>query len=89
MIVEIPSGLMLTNSGMFTARLGAVELGTRIAGPASPFSSIWVRNIWVNGVNPLDEKTSHLPFGEKLCQEFMSGKLHWSSRALPPPAGMI
>jgi len=42
-----PSGAMLTNSGMFTARLAAVEFSIRIAGLSWPSASRWVRNICV------------------------------------------
>jgi hypothetical protein len=38
-----PSGATLTNSGILTARLAAVEFSTRIAGVSLPASSIWVR----------------------------------------------
>jgi hypothetical protein len=36
-----------------------------------------------------DEKTSQRPFGEKECQEFMSGRLARSGRAGPPSNGTM
>ena len=36
-----------------------------------------------------DEKTIHLPLGEKLCQEFITGRLQFISRASPPSSGTI
>src|ERR1035441_884290 len=38
---------------------------------------------------PFDEKASHRPFGEKECQEFISDKLQFISRALPPEKGRM
>src|SRR5450756_1557211 len=88
-MVSMPSGGMLTNSGMFTARLAAVAFSTRIAGLSLPASSRWVRNICVYGDRLLEENTSHRPLGEKLCQEFISGVLQRIGRAAPPPAGTM
>src|ERR1017187_5917044 len=84
-----PSCGMLTNSGMLTARLLAVEFSIRMAGLSLPSSSMWVRNICVYGERLLEENTSHRPFGEKLCHEFMSGVLHRMRRASPHCAGTI
>ena len=36
-----------------------------------------------------EENTSQRPFGEKLCQEFMSGVLQRIRRASPPSAGTM
>ena len=65
------------------------DSSTRIAGLSSPFSSMWVRYIWVYGERALEEKTSHRPLGEKLCQEFISFVLECKSRAVPPANGTI
>src|ERR1035437_9456122 len=46
---SIPLGAMLTNSGMLTARLLAVEFSIRMAGVSRPSESMCVRNIWVEG----------------------------------------
>jgi hypothetical protein len=43
----------------------------------------------VYGERALEEKTNHRPFGEKLCQEFMSGVLQRIRLACPPWAGTI
>ena len=48
-----------------------------------------VRYICVYGERLLDEKTSQRPLGEKLCQEFISGVLHFISRASPPCNGTM
>ena len=74
---------------MFTARFAAVEFSIRMAGLSLPSSSTCVRKSCVYGERDFDEKTSQRPFGEKLCQEFMSGVLHRMSRASPPSAGTI
>src|SRR5664279_4536854 len=84
-----PSWGILTNSGMLTARLAAVEFSIRMAGLSLPSSSMWVRNICVYGERLLDEKTSQRPLGEKLCQEFMGDILARIRRAAPPAAGTI
>src|SRR3974390_1922787 len=80
---------MFINSGIFTARFAAVEFSTRMAGPPLPSSSMCVRNICVYGERLFDENTSQRPFGEKLCQEFISGVLQRIFRASPPDAGTI
>src|SRR3989338_11305614 len=59
------------------------------AGVSRPSSSMCVRNICVYGRFPLEEKTIHRPFGEKLCQEFISDRLQRMSRASPPASGTI
>src|ERR1035441_2895438 len=82
-----PSGGILTNSGMFTARLAAGEFSMRIAGAWVTLPSRWVKNIWVYGGRLFDQKTSQRPFGEKLCQEFMRRVLQFMRRASPPAAG--
>src|ERR1019366_4109323 len=84
-----PSGGILTNSGMFTARFAAVEFSIRIAGLSLPSASRWVKNICVYGDRLFDEKTSQRPFGEKLCQEFMRRVLQFMRRAAPPAAGTM
>jgi hypothetical protein len=43
----------------------------------------------VYGDRPFEEKTSHRPFGEKLCHEFMRGVLARIRRAAPPWAGTM
>src|SRR5512135_2332889 len=78
-----------TNSGRLTARLAAVAFSIRIAGLSLPPSSIWVRYICVYGDLLLEANTNQRPFGEKLCQEFMSAVLHFIRRACPPPVGTI
>src|ERR1039458_1553240 len=55
-----PSCGMLTNSGMLTARLAAVEFSMRMAGLSLPSSSMWVRNICVYGERLLDRKSTRL-----------------------------
>src|SRR5689334_21019445 len=80
---------MFTNSGMFTARLAAVEFSIRTGGLSCPFSSMWVRNLCVYGERLFEENTSQRPLGEKLCHEFMSGVLHRIRRASPPSAGTM
>src|SRR5512141_1983672 len=84
-----PSEGMFTNSGILTARFAAVAFSIRTGGLSSPDSSMCVRNIWVYGDRLFDEKTSQRPFGEKLCQEFMSGVLQFMRRAVPPVAGTM
>ena len=80
---------MFTNSGRFTARFGGFMSGTRIAGVSLPFSSMCVRKSCVYGVLRLEEKASHFPFGDHVCQEFIDGPLHLIFRASPPSAGTI
>src|SRR5260370_14400822 len=80
---------MFRSSGMLTARLAAVVLSMRIGGLSRPSLSMWVRNIRVYGDQLFEEKTSHRPLGEKLCQEFISDVLQRISRALPPCAGTM
>ena len=77
------------NSGMFTARLEAVEFSMRMAGVSLPCSSMCVSHICVYGERLLEEKTSQRPLGEKLCQEFITGVLHRMRRAGPPSAGTM
>src|ERR1035441_11078825 len=84
-----PSGGILTNSGMFTARLAAVEFSMRIAGLSLPSASRWVKNICVYGDRLFDEKTSQRPFGEKLCHEFICEVLALILRAVPPSNGTM
>jgi hypothetical protein len=43
----------------------------------------------VYGERLFEENTSHRPFGEKLCHEFMSGVFDRMRRASPPRAGTI
>src|ERR1700690_1248501 len=83
------SGAILTNSGMLTARLAAVELSTRIGGLSLPSWSRCVRDIWVWGDRFLEEKTSQRPLGEKLCQEFMRDVFERIRRGTPPAAGTM
>jgi hypothetical protein len=75
---------MLANSGKFTARLAAVVLSTRIGGVSFPSASTCVRYNWVYGDRLFDEKASQRPLGENVCHEFISGVLHFISRASPP-----
>src|ERR1022692_1198509 len=84
-----PSCGMLTNSGMLTARLAAVEFSMRMAGLSLPSSSMWVRNICVYGDRLLEENTSQRPLGEKLCHEFIRDVLQSMRRATPPATGTI
>lgn len=74
---------------MFTARLAAVASSIRIAGLSSPFSSMCVRYICVYTDRPLEENTSHRPFGEKLCHEFIRGVLDRNRWAVPPLKGTM
>src|SRR3974390_1787601 len=83
------SGVMFTNSGIFTARFEAVALSTRIAGLSMPSSSMCVRNNCVNNERPLDENASQRPFGENVCQEFIGDMLQLMRRAGPPSNGTM
>src|SRR5271157_1933875 len=74
---------------MFTARLAAVALSTRMAGLSLPSASMCVRYICVYGDRAFDENTSQRPLGEKLCHEFIRGVLQRIRRACPPSAGTI
>jgi hypothetical protein len=51
---------------------------------------MWVRNICVYGERLFDENTIQRPFGEKLCQEFISGVLAvHEARPCRPAAGTM
>src|ERR1035438_2312647 len=80
---------MLANSGRFTARFAAVALSTRMGGVSFPLGSTCVRYNCVYGDRLFDEKAIQRPFGEKVCHEFISGVLHFISRASPPSEGTI
>ena len=74
-----------------------VGAGVALTGPRSrttggvllPSASMWVRNICVYGDRLFEENTSHRPFGEKLCHEFMSGVLQRIGCAVPPARGTM
>lgn len=80
---------MFTNSGMFTARLDAVAFSTRMAGVAFPSASMWVMYSCVYSDGLFEEKASQWPFGENVCQEFMTGWFDASGRASPPLNGTM
>ncbi len=77
------------NSGIFTARFAAVEFSIAIAGVLLPSASMCVRYRRVYTEGDFDEKTSQRPFGEKLCHEFITGRLLRRGRSTPPPTGTI
>ena len=85
----IAVGRILTNSGTLAAYLSSLNRFKHTGGLSIPFSSMWVRNISVNGVLTFDVNSIHFPLGEKLCQELNSERLHRIFLALPPLEGMI